>query len=323
MRKILRFPLIRLAIRILKRIRLPGFRGVGLYYVLEFFFKELGDPYFTLRASAIAYNFFFAIFPALIFILTLIPYIPIGDLKSEFIMWLNTVFPADSFSMVHETVEDIVNRSNGGLISISVFLALFSSTRGIMVMMNAFSKNSHEGYKKITVLKSRLWAALTVLILIILLIISLTILVGGEWAIGYFQEMHLLNDTLSIIALRTLNLVVTLGVLLAFFSVIYTLVPQKHERWGLVTPGGILGATLTLLAFIAFGLFIGSFGNYNKIYGSLSAIILLMVWFYWIALVILIGYELNVAIERAEKRRTSGSLSPILATEGQDNNPVT
>lgn len=286
----------------LKGLHLPGSdQEVTLWDTGKFLIREIGDSGFNIRAGAMAFNFFFALFPGLIFLITLLPLVPVPHLKDQLLAYLYQYLPAQSYEIVMETVEDTFSGTNHSIISLSVFLVLFSTTRGVLVMMYAFDREL-PGFKKRSWLGSQLLSLGLIVLLSLFLLIALSFTILAEVWVGYLPLDELIYPNLSVWAIRLLDIIMTYFTLMIAFGFIYTFVPCRDMKWKFWSPGAFASALLAMLATLAFGLFVANFGNYNKIYGSISAIMVLMVWMYWVSMVILIGFELNLAIERARLR---------------------
>ncbi|MDB4656146.1 YihY/virulence factor BrkB family protein, partial [Flavobacteriales bacterium] len=141
--KILRLPVIRNLIRFTKEVRIPGFDGLPLYDVAAFFIKGLQNGWIGLRASAVAFNFILAIFPAIIFVFTLIAYIPIEGFQEQLLGLMEVLLPESVFDSVHETFQDIITKERGGLLSVTVISALYFSTNGLHTLIDSFNTTFH------------------------------------------------------------------------------------------------------------------------------------------------------------------------------------
>jgi membrane protein len=286
----------------LRYIELPFFRGIGLYDILRFFIHGLTDSKFTLMAAAMAYNFFFSLIPVLILLFTLLPYIPIQDLQLRIMEYLSQFVPEQGMILLDGIIRDSFQKMGVGVISLNIFLALRVSTLGIIAMIKAFSKDE-EVFRKRNILQLN-WIALQILtILFVLFALAIGALIGGEFVLDYFSSHEIIGEGLDLFLLKVLNYGISLGLIFISVSFIYYLGPPTHERWKFFTPGAVIASLLILLAIFGLGYFFSNFANYNRIYGSLAAIIILMVWFYWISMMLLIGFELNAAIDLASYHR--------------------
>lgn len=281
-------------VRILDTIRLPGFKGVGLYQVLRFFVVGLSDRRFSLTAMGLAYRFMFTLFPALILVFTLVP----SDLHAEVLGFFNKVVPSEAFFVVSNVVDEFFDKPGFGLISFNFLLMLYSALSGIKALMFAFSRNN-DMFEQRNFFRTNLVALLIFITLMVLFLAILAVLVFGEYFILFDGDTSAPRADWVATLFRIGYWIIMLGGLQVGVSVLYYLAPETKQRWAFFSPGSLLSGLLTLAAIIAFQLFVGQFANFNKIYGSISALMLLMFWFYWISVVLLIGFELNIAIDRA------------------------
>lgn len=285
---------------ILNRIHPPMARGAGLYDILFFFYKGMTSTRFTLAAMAMAYRFFFALFPALILVFTLIPFVPVPDLKARVLLLMSDIVPEDSLGFVYHIVDEFFAKPSPGIIYLNIGLMLFSALSGIKVMMAAFSKEETELFRRRRFLRYNFVALMIFLILLLLFSMMVASTITIEYFIHAWEtSAHPASHAVSAVLLRILYWVVVFVTGQLVMSVTYFLGPAMHRRWNFITPGSLVAGVLVLLAISGFRIFFVNFTDYNKIYGSLGAIMLLMVWFYWISIVLLIGFELNTAIDRA------------------------
>ncbi len=268
---------------------------------LVFFWQCLTDRKFTLAAMGMAYRFFFAVFPALILIFTVIPYIPIDDLQSEVMDFLATVVPAESLGFLDLIIEEFFNRPSAGVIYLNLALLLYASMSGIKAMMFAFSKDS-DLFTKRNFLRVNAVSLLIVIVLLFIFLFMLGLLISGELFINYLHTQDIIHDVVVSYVITGFYWLIVLAGLQAAFSVLYFLGPETTERFKFFSPGSFLAAGLAVLAITAFRFFFTNFANYNKIYGSIGAIMVLMVWFYWLSIVLLVGFEVNAAIAEVKYR---------------------
>lgn len=280
----------------LNRIR-PTFLGrAGLADILVFFYKGMTHRRFTLNAMAMAYRFFFAVFPGLILIFTILPMVHIPNLQETVKGLLQALIPGDSMGFIDNILGEFFSKPSAGLISINVVLLLFSTMSGIKVMMSAFSKDSHH-FRRRNVFHFNFIALVLLLGMLIIFMGTIALMVLQETSIVYFEQEGLISKGgWESFWIRSGFWLLTFAALLFAVALLYWLGPDTQKRGRFFSPGAIAGSVLILLAVTGFKLFFAQFSNYNKVYGSLSAIMVLMVWFYWISIVLLIGFELNAAI---------------------------
>jgi membrane protein len=304
-----------LLVRRLNIIR-PDFLGkAGLADVLIFFYKGMVEPRFNLAAMAMAYRFFFAVFPGLILIFTLVPLVPIPDLKVQVMNTLSAIVPGDSMGFMDRVVDEFFAKPSAGLIYLNVGLLFFSTMSGIKVMMMAFSKETPHFLDR-NFLKTNLVAFVLLLGLLTIFMGTIGLQVLQEYAVHYLIQHKIIQvSSWEATFIRILFWLVIYFALLLAVSLLYYFGPSTKVKGRFFSPGSIAGSILILVAVTAFRLFFSSFANYNKIYGSLGAIMLLMVWFYWISIVLLIGFELNAAILAA------GGHGSLEVQEGKEKSP--
>jgi len=284
-----------------RKVTLPGFDGMPLYDVGMFFWKSIVNGAITTRASAIAFSFFMALFPAVISIFTLIPYIPVKHFQGELLTLVQNMVPGNVYIAIDETVQDIITRPRGGLLSIGFFMALIFSTNGLASMMSAFDASLHS-FERRTWLGQRFIAIVLVVILFLMLTITIALLTGGQYLINYAAEHGILKDNLTYYLLLAGKWVII--VMLFFFgnSFFYYLAPAKKTKWRFISAGSTLSTILSILAIIGFTYYINNFGQYNKLYGSIGTLLVVLFLMYILSIILLIGFELNASINEAHRQ---------------------
>jgi membrane protein len=281
-----------------KETSLPGFRGIPLYDVILFFFKQVQTVGVTDRASAIAFNFVMAIPPSLIFLFTLIPFLPITDrFENELYALIRDVIPGEKD---HENLisflQDFINKPRSGLLSFSFVLSMFFSSNAMMGIMRSFDQN-YIGFRKRKELQKRGVALKITLMLFVLVIVSILLLIGRE---AVLEWLGIKNEAVRFIILNARWVVIIL-LFFAIISYIYRHAPAVHKKWRFINPGSILATVLMLLMTIAFSWWVSHFGNFNQLYGSIGTVLILMALIFINSLVLLIGFELNVSITSLKK----------------------
>ena len=295
---LLHFPFIRFLLKLSKRIIIPGFDGLPLYDVAIFFIRGLIKRSITLRASAISFSMFMALFPTIIFFFTLIAYIPVANFQQVLLDNIINVFPNNTYEMVRVTLEDIVQRQRGDLLSIGFFLAMAFSTNGIMSLMSAFNSTYH-AIETRNIVWQYIISFFLVIVLAFMVIISVTLIIFGSQFLRFIVS-HITENTVVIYNLLYVVkwLLIVLSLFLAI-SFIFFMAPAKKARFRFVSAGSTLSTFLFILTSIGFNFYINHFSQYNKLYGSIGTLLIVMLWIYVNALVLLIGFELNASILQA------------------------
>jgi membrane protein len=276
---------------------LPGFEGVPLYDVIKFFYRQIKTASLTERASAIAYNFIMAIPPSLLFLFTLLPGLPFIkrlDLKTQLTALIRDMIPAKGYN---DTIITFINKTffqspRIDLISTSLILALFFASNAMIGIMRSFNKN-YIGFEKRNLLHNR-WVAIRLTVLLFSLVFGCLVLLIMQRTV--LKWIGIKNAAIRDIIFYIRWVVI---VTLVYYSIafVYKIAPAVKKRWSLISPGTILATSLILLTTFGFSTFVNNFGRYNALYGSISAVIVLMALIYLNSLMLLIGFELNVSIK--------------------------
>jgi membrane protein len=274
---------------------LPGFDRLPIYTVTEFFLNEIKKESLNVKAASLAYNFMLAIFPATIFLFTLIPYIPIYNFQDQLMYLLLQILPKNAFLAIETTLEDIIKNQNSGLLSFGFITALFFSTNGVLALMNSFNKASlvletRTGFKK------RLVAIALTLFTSLLIIIGIAVIVAGEIVVQYMKDVNIVKDGFTIYSLFILRWVIIMALFLSIISSLYYYGPARTKNFRFISAGSTLATFLILLTSLGFAFYVNNFSSYNKIYGSIGTLIVIMMWFYINSVILLVGFELNASI---------------------------
>jgi len=294
-RKFLSYPMVRRSIRFAKTTSFAGFSGVPLYDIIVFVVQEVQRDDILTRANSVAYSFFLALFPALIFMITILPFVPVEGIVDNIKIYLDTIMPSDAEGFLFDTLDDLTTIPRGGTLSLGAILALFFSSNGVLELMNGFDKTYSITFKKRGFVKKRLLALSLTVLLGFLLIVSAVLIVLGNLILSYVFDIFEM-DRVSRIAFASVKWFAVIILIYSVISAIYRFGPALRRRSSFFSPGTTIAAIFTILISVAFSFFVNNFGTYNKIYGSIGAIIVLMIWLQIIALILLIGFELNAAI---------------------------
>lgn len=280
----------------------PFFSPLPVYTIGSFFFQEIGRDSLVTKASALAYNFMLAIFPGIIFLFTLIPYIPVRGFQQKLLDLIAMLLPSNAFLAVQSTLLDIVNKQNGGLLSFGFAAALFFSTNGVTNLMAAFNKSSLQTETRGWV-KQRIVALNLTFVIVIALVMGLSVITIGEYIIGKIQDELALKggDWFYVYLIAAVRWFILAVVYFLTISMIYRYGPSHPKKWKLFSPGAWLATLLTILISWGFTFYINHFSNYNKLYGSIGTLIVIMIWLFLNSLIILIGFELNASIDLSKR----------------------
>lgn len=293
----------------MRRIKFKRWDNVSLYKIIKLFIRDLTQNEILIRANGVAFSFILAIFPAIIFLFTLIPYVTqlIPEVNTQSIMeFLAGMMPASMYDVIASTVQDIISNQRGGLLTLGFVFSLFLATNGMMSLMNAFNAcyktNDRRGG-----LKTRLIATGLTINLAVVLFLAIILLVVGQLVLDYLllnlNEFKWLEgiDKFTVYLLFTLRFLVIFVVFFLAVSTIYYFGPAIHYNWRFFSIGSFLATILILGVSYGFSYYITNFGTYNKVYGSIGVLIALMVWVQLVTVVLLICYEINASIHDAAR----------------------
>jgi membrane protein len=279
---------------------LPGFSGFSLFEILTAFRQQLKRTSLLERAAAISYNIVMAIPPTLVFVFTLIPYLPISNrLIEELYSVIRDVVPGrENNAIIIQFLEDFLKQPRNGLLSLGLLLALFFSSNAMMGILRAFDRN-YEGFEKARRLKARRNALLLTIVSFFLFFVFLLLLIAQG------VVLHWIGIRSQPLRALIVNVRWVLMLLLIFYliALIYKHGPPLTKRWSFITPGSVFATSLMLVATFLFTFYVENFSSYNKVYGSISAIFILMTLIFVNALVVLMGFELNVAIANLKRQK--------------------
>ena len=300
--RILRWKIVRVLIDLSKKLVLPGFDGLPLYTVTVFFIKGLYEGYITSRASAISFNFFLAVFPTLIFLFTIIPFIPIEDFQGTLLSLIHDFIPKSAYETVRETVEDIVTRQRGDLLSLGFILSLYFSTNGLNSLMEAFN-NTYHTIETRSSFRQWLISALLVFILTVLLILSIGLMTLGPVILSVFIPVKILESAFYSFLIWLMTWLLSISAFFFAISFLYYLAPARRRDFRFISAGSSLATLLVILTTAGFNFYVDNFARYNILYGSIGTLMVVLLWIYFNAISLLIGFELNASIYNAKREK--------------------
>ncbi len=307
-KQILKFSSARKSRHWLKRIRFKRYDNLSLYRFLKIFTHNISEDEIMDRANGVSYNFILAIFPTIIFLFTLIPYIStyFPEVTTASIMeFLGEMMPPSMYDVVSSTIIDILDNQRGGLLTFGFMFALYLATNGMMALMRSFNA-CYRTVEKRSAIKMRLTAIGLTVMLALVLFVAVILLVIGQVVINYVTEhisdfSHLSLDNYTIYFILLLRFVVIFIVFFFAVSAIYYFGPAVHYNWSFFSIGSLLATLAGLGISYGFSYYVTNFGSYNKVYGSIGALIALMVWIQLLTTVLLYGYEINASLHYGTK----------------------
>jgi len=279
---------------------IPGFGTLSIYEVVSSFINDFFQGDLINKASALAYNFMLAFFPAMLFLLSLIPYIHIKNFQTQLLGIVSSILPTNAYLAFENTINDIVVKQNGKLLSFGVIAALYFATNGVSNLMRAFNHSSLIIEKR-SWLKRRIIATVLTVVISIALLVAIVIMIAGQWLLHLLQSHLLSGSHFWAALLPAFRWLIIIVIFFVTVSLLYRYGPSHKLKWPFLNPGSILATGLALLTSWGFAFYINHFSSYNKLYGSIGTLIVVMIWMYLNSLILLIGFELNADIDLSKR----------------------
>jgi len=299
-----------IAVKKAKTFTIPGFNEVPLYYVFKFFLKGIINGAITTRASAVAFSFYLAIVPTLIFLFTLIPYIPVQDFQVQLLSLIKGIMPDYAFQTVQTTLTEVLTMKSSGLLSFGFFAALFFSHNGVNSLIEAFNATYHTIETR-KFIEQHIIALVLTLLLPILVMIGIILILFGQEALNWAIKLGWMEMDLTYYLIDIGKWVVIIALFFFSISFLYYLAPAKREKFRFFSGGSSLATLLIILTSLAFSFYVNNFGQYNTFYGSLGGLIVFLLWIYFNAFGLILGFELNASISSAKDKLDTDSNQSI------------
>lgn len=292
-KKLEKIPVVNLVVRFGKRIKIPGLQGMSLYDVIEMYIIGILEGALTTRASGIAYSFFMAIFPFMLFILTLIPYIPIEGFQESLLTLINEILPPKTYEAVDSVILDIINNKQVGLLSFGFLASIFLMTNGINAIFGGFEHSYHVTQVR-NIFRSYFISMLVSVIMAIFLIITVALtgfyrlvldaMIKKEWITDETLWFELGRGAIFLIMIFTI------------VSILYKYGTKEGKHTSFFSAGSIFTTFISIFTFYLFSIYVTEFAQYNKLYGSIGTLLILMLFIWLNAIILLLGFELNASI---------------------------
>jgi membrane protein len=269
--------------------------------------RELSEDNVWNGAAALGFYLTLAVFPAMIFVMALLPYLPIAHVDQAIMDLLRQALPPRTAQMFSGVVQEVVSERRGGVLTFGIAAALWASSSGmyaIMQQMNvAYDIEETRGF-----LRARATALALSLLFVVLVVGAFSLVVLGGVIQDWLGVRMGVSDTLLDFFIVFRWVVIVLALLVAI-AVIYNRAPARKRPFALVTRGTVTATVALIVASLGFRLYVANFGNYSATYGSIGAVIVLMLWFYIAGVVMLVGAEIDALSEAAVAPATQGSVS--------------
>ena len=287
-------------IRELKAIWVEYEEHYVFFRIITILYQKIFQFDIDVRAAAVAYNFTLAVFPTIIFLFSLLPYMPVEHLDLKMIGFLKGTMPKNLQGDLTELISEIVNKKRGGVLSFGFLFALFASTSGIMALIRSFNltykTNENRGF-----FKERFIAVGLNFLLTFVLLIAFTVFILGNFVVKMLAKKDLIQYDFTFYLTKSLTYLIIFSVFFFTISIIYYYAPAIHKRWKFFNAGSITASIMTILVTNLFSYYLVNFASYHKVYGSIGSLIALMVWLYFVSLILIVGFEINASIDQVKE----------------------
>ena len=297
--KLEKIPVINILVRFGKKIKIPGLEGMSLYDLLEMYVIGIVEGALTTRAGGIAYSFFMAIFPFLLFVLTLIPFIPIKDFDKTLMSLISEVLPPKTFEASQLVIEDILVNQEAGLLSFGFLVSIFLMTNGVNAIFGGFEYSYHVKEMR-NVVRAYIISLGVSLVMAFFLVVTVALIIFTKIGIGKLKENNWLENDIFWVQFGTAALFVSMVFTIVSMLYHYGTKSGKHSKF--FSPGAIFTTILSIFTFYLFSIYVTEFSKYNELYGSIGTLLILMLFVWLNAIILLLGFELNASIYSLRRR---------------------
>ncbi len=295
---------VRWAVDRAKQISLPGFESIPIYDVVVFFVRGIQRGALTTRASSIAFHIALASLPLIIYFFTLIPYIPIPNFQEGVLSMAESILPSNAYGLLENTLRDMFIKRKA-LQLLGILIALYFATNAINVLIVAFN-NTYHAIETRSWIERRAIAAFLVIIMFFLIATAVSLILFSRSAINLLDSKEIIQKAFTLYLFRIGKWIVIIAMIYSALSFLYWLGPSRKMKWKFYSAGSSLASVLVILTSLIFSSIINNFGQFNKFYGSIGTLMVILLWLYFNSIALLIGFELNASIKGAKLEMDSG-----------------
>lgn len=277
-----------------RKIKLPRLEGLTLYDLGTLYIKGIIEGAFTYRAGSIAFSFFMALFPFALFILNLIPYIPIENFQEDFLSFVETSVPPSTYGAVESILIDIMNNSYKSLLSTGVLMSIFLMSNGVNAIVSGFESSYHISNTR-NFIRQYLVALLLSLVMSIMLLFSLAVFLTIE-VYMHFSDYPVLA--------RVIRYVFIVSMIFLISCILYKYGAKETKKIHFFSIGAFFTTLLVIITSYGFGIYVTRFAQYNELYGSIGTLLVFMIYIWINCMILLLGFELNASIHRLKKNNS-------------------
>ncbi len=294
-----KIPIIKQLVVIMHNIKLPWLKGISLYDLTDFYIKNIIKAGLAYRAAAISWSFFMALFPFALFILNLIPYIPIEGFQKDFLAFVASAVPPNTYDAIETIINDILNNSYEGLLSSGFILSIFLMTNGVNAVMSGFETSQYIVVKR-KYIRQYVVALFISLLLSLILIITVAAIIIFE----VFIQQTIIQDVFSSKISDKISLIefgryiFVLMMIIFAIAILFRYGIRQTKKRAFITIGTIFTTILIIVTSYFFGIWVVKFSKYNELYGSIGTLLIVMFYLWINCIILLVGFELDASIAK-------------------------
>ena len=298
----IKLPIIKQLVFLLQKIKLPWLHGLSLYELIDLYIIGIIEGEISYRAAAIAFSFFMALFPFALFILNLIPYIPIEGFQDDFLGFVHQSVPPTTYDAIYKIINDILHNSHSGLLSTGFVMAIFLMTNGVNAILGGFesSHHFHISFKR-KFFKQYFVALGLSIVLSFLLLITVAAIVIFEVFIQKTKIQDVLSDKIHLIEMGRYGFVVLM--ILIATSLLFKFGIKHDSKRRLISIGSVFTTILIIISSYFFGIWVVKFSKYNELYGSIGTLLIVMFYIWINCMILLLGFDLNASINHIKREK--------------------
>lgn len=296
-----RIPVISWFVAVSNKWKLPGFEGMTAWDLWDAYSVGIVQGAFSARASAISYSFFMALFPFILFILNLIPFIEVENFQEEVLLFVNDLLPAQAAGAFDDIFKEIALQGNSGLLTIAFFTSLFLMANGINAIFNGFERSYHSELNR-GFFRQYLVAIGVSILLVFFLLLGVVLAGVVEYWIAELRARDFMTQDSMEVWLKLIRYVTLIFMLFLFICTLYYTGTRDGRTTKFLSIGALVTTFLILVFSYLYGIYIDNFSSYNEIYGSIGALLILMVYIWLNSNLLLLGFELNASLRTLKAR---------------------
>ena len=306
--KLNRIPIVKQLVFLLKKLTLPHLHGLSVYDLLEIYLIGIFKGALSYRASAVAFSFFMSLFPFTLFILNLIPYIPINGFQQDFLDFVKQSVPPSTYEAIFNIINDILHNSHSGLLSVGFFITVFLMANGVNAILGGFENSHHlfEDLKRNFFKQYLVSLALSILLSFLLLITVASIFIF-EYFIQQTRIPEVLSDKIQLIQIGRYCFIVSM--ILVATSLLFKFGVKREKNRSFISIGSVFTTILIIFSSYFFGIWVIKFSKYNELYGSIGTLLIIMFYIWINCILLLLGFDLNTAINKIKRLQKTNTRS--------------